>query len=328
MRLNATHIREIAGLTGFDPANLEKAIRLKQLLREFHHHPFLNGRLVLKGGTAINLFYLDLARLSVDIDLNYVGQIERDPMLEERPQIDKALDQICRGLGYKIQRGTDEHALFELYLGFVNHAGNFDQIQVEINFLMRACALPPELRTAARLGDEQACQFRVLATEELFAGKIKAMIDRHHPRDVYDLFRFMRTGRTHNSELLRKLAVLFCSTLDRDFREYNVRRYATIQQPDLERLLYPLLRANDRPTSAEILAVVKPILETVLDHRREEEFLKAMAAGSYQPELLFANTQEIVQRINRHPALLWKAENVAKYLSARGGAGKKISEPS
>jgi hypothetical protein len=47
------------------------------LLCEFHRHPFLNRRLVLKGGTAINLFYLDLARLSVDIDLNYVGQIER-----------------------------------------------------------------------------------------------------------------------------------------------------------------------------------------------------------------------------------------------------------
>ena len=30
-----------------------------------------------KGGTAINLFYLDLVRLSVDIDLNYIGHVER-----------------------------------------------------------------------------------------------------------------------------------------------------------------------------------------------------------------------------------------------------------
>jgi len=28
---------------------------------------------LLKGGTALNLFLLDLPRLSVDIDLNYIG---------------------------------------------------------------------------------------------------------------------------------------------------------------------------------------------------------------------------------------------------------------
>lgn len=84
MRLEATYINEIASTSGFDPANLEKAIRLKQSLFEFHRHPFLNTRLVLKGGTAINLFYLDLARLSVDIDLSYIGQIERGPMLDEK----------------------------------------------------------------------------------------------------------------------------------------------------------------------------------------------------------------------------------------------------
>jgi predicted nucleotidyltransferase component of viral defense system len=318
VRLNATRIHEIARATGFDPGNLEKLIRLKQLLRELHRHPFLNTRLVLKGGTAINLFYLDLARLSVDIDLNYVGQIERGPMFEEKPRIGQAVDRVCRGLGYKVQGGTDEYALLEFYLGFLNYAGNFDQIQVEINFLMRTCALPPELRSAVPLGDDQACTFHVLAIEELFAGKTKAMIDRRHPRDLYDLFRFVRMRLDHDSELLRKLAVLFCSTLDRDFHDYELQRYAAIDQSDVQRLLYPLLRSNDRPTSAQMFAVVKPLLETVLDHRREEKFLKAMATGSYQPELLFANNREIVQRINRHPALLWKAENVAKYLSTRG----------
>jgi len=114
--------------------------------------------------------------------------------------------------------GTTEHALLELYLGFANHAGRFDQIEVEINLLMRTCALPPEQRTAARLGNEQPSTFSVLAIQELFAGKIKAMVDRRHPRDLYNIFRFARLGANHNSELLRKLAVLFCGTLDRDFR--------------------------------------------------------------------------------------------------------------
>ncbi|HXN21293.1 MAG TPA: nucleotidyl transferase AbiEii/AbiGii toxin family protein [Candidatus Dormibacteraeota bacterium] len=50
-------------------------------------HSFLRNKLVLKGGTALNLFYLDLARLSVDIDLNYIG---REEMLSERPDVTKA----------------------------------------------------------------------------------------------------------------------------------------------------------------------------------------------------------------------------------------------
>jgi hypothetical protein len=53
-----------------------------------------------------------------------------------------------------------------------------------------------------------------------------------------------------------------------------------------------------------MLAVVAPLLELVLDHEREKSFLEAMAAGSYQPELLFPNNRDIVPRINRHPALL------------------------
>jgi len=82
---------------------LEKVIRLRQLLIEFRKHPFLPERLVLKGGTAVNLFYLELSRLSVDIDLNYIGQLDREEMQRERSEIVKATDQgpgnrgtICR----------------------------------------------------------------------------------------------------------------------------------------------------------------------------------------------------------------------------------------
>jgi hypothetical protein len=37
--------------------------------------------MVLKGGTALNLFVLDVPRLSVDIDLNYIGAADRETML-------------------------------------------------------------------------------------------------------------------------------------------------------------------------------------------------------------------------------------------------------
>jgi hypothetical protein len=73
MKFDAAQITRLARDTGFLADNLEKVPRLRELLIELHKHPFLKGKLVLKGGTALNLFYLGLARLSVDIDLNYIG---------------------------------------------------------------------------------------------------------------------------------------------------------------------------------------------------------------------------------------------------------------
>ena len=70
--------------TGFRPEILEKVFHLIGLLNGFNGHPFLKDRVALKGGTAVNLFIFDLPRLSVDIDLNYVGAPDKDTMLSER----------------------------------------------------------------------------------------------------------------------------------------------------------------------------------------------------------------------------------------------------
>ena len=104
MKLDAAYVKRIADTTGFDAVQLEKVIRLRQLLIEFRKHSFLRERLVLKGGTAVNLFYLELSRLSVDIDLNYIGQLAREEMQRERPEIVKATEQITKALGYKCRR--------------------------------------------------------------------------------------------------------------------------------------------------------------------------------------------------------------------------------
>lgn len=315
MKFDPASFRVTANATGFQASNLEKLLRLREVLTEFHKHSFLRNRLVLKGGTALNLFYLDVARLSVDIDLNYIAHIEREEMLRDRPDIVRAVEQVATGLGCKLQNGTDEHALREWHLGYNNHSGIQDRIQVEINFLMRVCALPPRVLAAAGIGDSPPCDFLVLATEELFAGKIKAMIDRRHPRDLYDLFRFTKSSLVYDSDILRKLAVLFGSTMDRDFRTYTIDRVSEIDTKEIDRLLYPLLKAEDRPKPVEMLDGARPLLTSVLDHAREDDYLAAIATGKYQPELLFPKHPAIAERIRLHPALIWKAQNVTQYLA-------------
>ena len=119
--------------------------------------------------------YLDLKRISVDIDLNYIAHIDREATQRERPEIVQAIEQIATGLKYKLQNGVDEHALREWYLNYSNYTGKPDRIQIEINFLMRACALPSRVLAAAPLAEAPPCQFLLLETEELFGGKISTV---------------------------------------------------------------------------------------------------------------------------------------------------------
>jgi predicted nucleotidyltransferase component of viral defense system len=63
--------------TGFLKNSLEKMFRLLDILSVLKTHPVTKNAFVLKGGTALNLFILDIPRISVDIDLNYIQFISR-----------------------------------------------------------------------------------------------------------------------------------------------------------------------------------------------------------------------------------------------------------
>ena len=66
MNLAPAQLERLASETGFQSEPVEKVLHLLELLEGLRSHPFLAERLALKGGTAINLFVLDLARLSGD----------------------------------------------------------------------------------------------------------------------------------------------------------------------------------------------------------------------------------------------------------------------
>ena len=104
MRLTANELAREAAATGFQAEPLEKVIILLELLEAIRSHPFLKDRIALKGGTALNLFKFDVPRLSVDIDLNYIGAVDREGMLAERPKIEQALQAVCGRVGVQPRR--------------------------------------------------------------------------------------------------------------------------------------------------------------------------------------------------------------------------------
>ncbi|MCP4647181.1 MAG: nucleotidyl transferase AbiEii/AbiGii toxin family protein, partial [bacterium] len=110
MKISIEKLSSEVEATGFRPDVLEKVFHLLGLLDAIRSHPFLKGKLVLKGGTALNLFVFDVPRLSVDIDLNYIGAIDREAMLSESPGIELAMQAVFSREGFKIMRMPGEHA--------------------------------------------------------------------------------------------------------------------------------------------------------------------------------------------------------------------------
>ena len=49
----------------------------------------------------------------------------------------------------------------------------------------------------------------------------------------------------------------------------------------------------------------------------EKAFVDLLQAGELKPELLFPDRPEIAERMGKHPALLWKAENAAAHARRR-----------
>lgn len=103
-------------------------IYLIHLLNRFSEDFFLKDRFVLKGGTALNLFCFDYPRLSVDIDINYIGSADREVMLREKGALIPAFVRACNSY-YKYGTGRfwlpDSKKVYE---GLQNKRKDFDKL--------------------------------------------------------------------------------------------------------------------------------------------------------------------------------------------------------
>ncbi|TCL65752.1 nucleotidyl transferase AbiEii/AbiGii toxin family protein [Rhizobium sp. BK251] len=140
----------------------------------------------LKGGTAINLFYRDLPRLSVDIDLTYLPLKPRDESLAE---IDAILDRVAakveriKGVRAKrISGGGGGDTRVEVRQGQI-------AIKIETSPVARGTVHPVERRRVSERVEDQFgfAEIQVVAFEDLFGGKMHAAVDRQHPRDLFDI---------------------------------------------------------------------------------------------------------------------------------------------
>ncbi len=141
----------------------------------------------LKGGTAINLFYRDMPRLSVDIDLVWLPVSDRLSALRD---IDSTFERIATAIAERNPRlavrriaggGNSDTRIVVIY--------NSVQIKIETSPVARGAVFSARPMVAS---EAVATQFgfvetNVLTFEDLYGGKLVAALDRRHPRDLFDV---------------------------------------------------------------------------------------------------------------------------------------------
>ncbi len=321
MRVSRERLLSEAEVTGFRPEMLEKAMLLLHLLEALFRHPFLKNRLALKGGTALNLFLADLPRLSIDLDLNYVGNPNLEVMQAERPKVEEAIRAVCEREGFTIRRlpSEEEHAGGKWSLRYESALSTGGNLEIDLNYMYRIPPWPLELRDSCSIGTTQARGIPVLDLHELAAGKLVALLSRKASRDLFDVH-FLLTSMDLDIARLRLAFVVYGAMSRRDWREVSIHD-VDFQEKDLRHQLLPLLRRDFIDVVGDIRSWTTRIVEECRERLAyvlpftdaEAEFLnRLLDHGEIVPSLL-TRDEDLAQRIQQHPMLQWKALNVQKF---------------
>lgn len=303
-----------AAASGFRPEILEKVFHLMSLLNGFNRHPFLKGRLALKGGTALNLFIFDLPRLSVDIDLNYVGSPDRNVMLSERSKVEQAITAVCEREGLEVNHVHRSHAAFGFRLRYRSALGGGGDLKVDLNFIIRTPLWPLAERTSREVGSYPRTTFPVLDTHELAGGKLAALLARQTGRDLFDAHILLSDGRL-DQDRLRLAFVLYGAMNANDWKVVQASD-VRLTAKELREQLVPVLRADllqEEESTAlwaeklvnetrEFIGWLLPLTEA------EIEFLDRIRDKGQIEGSLLTEDEAMIKLINGHPALLWRVQ--------------------
>jgi len=255
----------------------------------------------LKGGTAINLFIRDMARLSVDIDLTYLPLEPRAISLEN---IDTGLksirDEIERTLTVQVMAPHFKEKLESTLVC----ANNKVQIKIEVNHVIRGAVYPCEKRILCNKAQEIFGRFvslNTLSFADIYGGKVCAALDRQHPRDLFDIKILLENEGI--TDEVRKSFIIYLSSHNRPIVELLNPNLTDIKDSfetdfrgmsSVECNLEELLQARQ-----ELIQIIRQSLTI-----EEKAFLLSLKKGTPEWELLN------IPNIDKLPAIQWKLNNI------------------
>ena len=305
--------------TQFNTDNIEKVLRLLEILNEIFAHPVLNKFYALKGGTALNLFYFNIPRLSVDIDLNYQG-LDRSEMLENKKEHEKIFQKLFQEKGYTVKRMPEEHAGGKWRLNYKNIMGQDQNLEVDLAYMLRVPLMTTEIRSSNDFCGFKAQNIRVLNIHELAAGKFCALLSRCKPRDLFDAHLLLH-NISWNKQKLRECFTTYAAFNKDDFSQIEALGDVKFDLSQFKAQLIATLPAGSITLSPEeylnkLISECREKLDIILPFSdSEKNFLKEVNfTGNIYPEMV-SEDESMQMNIRNQPMLAWKCLNVKNYRS-------------
>lgn len=269
--------------------------------------PLLNSEkcFALKGGTAINLFYRELPRLSVDIDLLYLpSKTREDSLIEIRAALTRLSTLIKQTIsGVKVQKTHEQGNALRLILSL-----NDVRIKVELSPVIRGTVFPVEVMDICETAEDEFgyAEVQVASLPDLYAGKLCAALDRQHPRDLFDVkLLFENEGLTEN---LRKTFLVFLISHQRPMSELlhpNFKTLKAVFDAEFAQMTeYPI-------TVLDLEKTRKELVQEIHTQLTEEEKLFLLSFKNRKPKWEFLGLPNI-DEVSNLPSVQWKLLNLSK----------------
>lgn len=318
MMISKEKLLHEAEICDFRPEILEKVMYLMRILEDINKDAYLQKRLVLKGGTALNLFYFGLPRLSVDADLNYIGDLNREIMIEERPEVEERIARICKGIGLSIYRKPSMHAGGKMIWRYPSALGNQGNLEIDLNYMYRIPLVPIAMKSSVNIMGHNISNIAVLDIHELAAGKLSALIDRGAARDVFDAH-FLFHNIDLNDKLLRSLFIVYAAMSRKsDIRKFDYLKI-NYDETEFQNRLVPMLKkdiinevGSIKTWSRKLMSECHTQLSRLFPlNENEQEFLtRLIDNGEIQPQLICDGV--LAENVSAHPALHWAVFNAKR----------------
>lgn len=294
---------------GFVRDTFEKVCRLADILNFVENDVMLKDKVVLKGGTAINLTMMDLPRLSVDIDLDYVGSLDKDQMLLDKEEINAHIFKYMKANDYnQSSKSRGHYALDSKVYEYINAGGMKDNLKIEINYMLRTHALELQRRELNLPWLVKQTSVLCVNPIEIYATKIVALLTRTAARDLYDVYSMIQ-NQVFQGDDLKKLGkcVAFYSAISAEHAplKYELENIDSIKMQKIKTDLYPVLRNSERFNLKNTQEIIKAYLNENLEvDENVNTFWENFNNGIYMPELLFDGLE--LEKVKEHPMAIWK----------------------
>lgn len=294
---------------GFIRDTYEKVLRLIEALNFINEDAFLCERLALKGGTAINLLFFELPRLSVDIDLDYTVNNSREEMMSDRKVISETIVEYMIQEGYSlVSPQRNSHSLDQFVFRYQSSGGAQDNLKIEINYSLRGHIL--EIETIEKNIEKMNIQgtFRTVHPIEIFAAKINALLSRSAARDLYDVAQLVDLDFFNENEefLLGELIIFYKLITNDPATPLTSVGIESIDKRKIKRDLVPVISSDDSfelvEAKSKVIAYIKRL--TILEYE-PKEFTSKLVNGTFDATDIF-NDEEMAFRGNNHPMLQWR----------------------